>query len=191
MPLIRNHAAMIPGGVHVFTDPTGVTLKHETIDGLLADIARYRTNNGMPPGDPERELERLYKVKYPWMVSKTGPEGETPLLAKETAWLGQLWRNAPKEWANKDEVDRRKWVCQGCEHFRPNRSPDAVDRWRIMVLGRGRGSPDMGICHEQGWYCGLAILFEKPEAKAVKGCWIRPPDAPAVPADTASQSTGH
>lgn len=170
MPLIYDHPRQPPGGPY-FVDPSGHTIRNESLEGLIKEIARYRTINGLPAGNPEKEVEQFYAVKFPWLITNVGT---TPVATEDPVarWLNRAWRSPIKDWAEAETVEARASTCEACKHYAPMHRFDSDSMRRLMVLGAGRLRP-MGACKAHLWACGLAILPYKQEAALhVDGCWV-------------------
>lgn len=170
MALLHDHPQKPPAGDH-FTDPTGVILRAKSIEELLTSIVRYRSNNGLPKGNPAREVEDFYRVQYPWLV-----QGEPEPTAKQDqldAWLNRIWRNPPHRWVDESKVETRLNGCFGCPEYDAEWRPDPAGLKRLMVLGGGRYHQGAGFCRHHRWACGLAIAVDAPDstASALDGCW--------------------
>lgn len=171
MPLVHNHAQQPPSGYY-FPDPTGVRLRGKDIKELLANIVRYRTNNRLPAGNPELELEGYYAEKYPWLVSKVGT---TPVVKTDPIerWINHIWRLAPKDFAPRERADRQEEMCKKCPHYVEDYTFETDSARRLMLLGAGR-LKSMGICSLHKWACGLAcVVNELPAEVELEGCWAK------------------
>lgn len=172
MPLIHDHAQQPPGG-HDFIDPSGVRLHAERLSDLLTKIAAYRRANGLAAGDPAKEVEADYIVRYPWLVTKVG----TTVAAKEdpiARWINRQWRLPVKErdFAESTVTAGRLARCAECEYYSPDHPYDAEARRRLTILGFGRVT-DEAACSVHHWAVGLAALHQNPESPhRPEGCWI-------------------
>ncbi len=144
---------------------------------LLDSITSYRAQNGQPPGNPEAEVERYYKVKYPWLITNVGT---TPVAIEDPVarWVNRAWKSPVRDWAESETVNARLSTCLGCEHYDPDRTFDAEATRRIVIMGAGQ-LRTAGACKVHHWPIGLAILArEQPVSSRVEGCWACPLSSP-------------
>jgi hypothetical protein len=171
VPLIFDHPSQPPGGF-TFKDPSGVTLKSDTLRALPAKVASYRAANGLPAGNPAAEIEADYKVRHPWLVSKVGV---TPAILEDPVakWLNRQWRTPTKErdFAESTVTTARLTTCAGCQYYTAHKLDPEPSR-RMRILGCGRLT-DESACTVHHWIVGLAALQAKPETDyAPEGCWV-------------------
>lgn len=158
---------------YVFADPSGVTLRADGLRALVAKITSFREVNGMPAGCPEAELEAIYKVKYPHLVTRVTATAE-PKPDHIERWVAAIWRDPPKasSLAEADTVLSRLGQCATCEFYRPETALSVETVRRALVLSGGRMS-DFSACGAHGWLLGLAALFRQPpHARRVSSCWV-------------------
>lgn len=171
MPLIFDHAAQPPGGYR-FADPSGCEIRSAKLRDLLKSIAVYRQNNGLPPGNPEQEVEAVYRTEYPWLVSKVGltvTAAPDPL----DRWIADAWKRPPKLFDSEVVIDRRRGACAVCPHWEPEASLTTDQLRRATLLGAS-SYRDHGRCRVHNWPCGLAVLIERPVVKeSVPDCWAQ------------------
>ena len=166
---------------YVFSDPSGVTLRADSLRGLVAKIASFREVNGMAAGCPEAELEAIYRVKYPHLVTRVTATAE-PKPDHVERWVAAIWRDPPKasSLAEADTVLSRLGQCATCAFYRPETALSVGTVRRALVLSGGRMS-DFSACEAHGWLLGLAALFRQPpHARQVSSCWasgLAPHDA--------------
>jgi hypothetical protein len=170
VPLLHLHPSQ-PYGGHTFPDPSGVPIKGKTLQEMLDAIALYRANNGLPSGNPEKEVEAHYRVVHPHLVT---PVGSTRDATEDPVarWLARVWRNPPKEkeFIEAEPLRTRLATCAACEHYVADHAFDADARRRLTILGVGHVT-DFGACRAHHWACGLAALIPRHSADPVKGCW--------------------
>lgn len=167
--LLLDHPRGIPGGPS-FKDPSGYLIRAKTIPELLTTIASYRRNNGLPAGDPLREVERVFSVDYPWLISNVGQLAAAPVdpIAR---WLARAWKTPIKDWAESETVNARLNTCLTCEHYAPDHAFDSDSKRRLIILGAGR-LKEAGACKVHHWACGLSVLpHTQNVAVNVEGCW--------------------
>lgn len=155
MGLFRDHP-QVPKEGHHFPDPSGYTVNADSIDSLLAAIVIYRKNNGLPPGNPEYELEQYYRVTFPWLYSKENMATEKP-EDPVSRWIREAWKTPKHEFASEHIISERIESCKKCEHLRP-RTKDTEILRRVAILSGGRAK-EIGTCAIFHWDCGLACLF--------------------------------
>lgn len=174
MPLIFDHPQSPPQG-YDFIDPSGVRLAAGNLRKLLVAISEFRSVNGMPAGNPEREVESDYAIRHPWLITKTGVTLET---AEDpvSRWISRLWRMPPKEkdFAESETTRIRLERCPACPHYAPEHSYDATSARRLTILSHARMT-DFSACKAHHWAIGLAALLERPETQVdAEGCWVQP-----------------
>jgi hypothetical protein len=174
VPLIHDHPQSPPGG-YPFTDPSGVSFQKDNLRLLLSAIRDFRATNGLPPGNPEAEVEAAYKTLYPWLITRVGT---TPIANEDPVarWVGRQWRLPPKEkdFAESETVRTRLETCTACPHYTPEHSYDAGTARRLTILSVAR-MQDFSACRAHAWSVGLASLIQKPETQVdAEGCWARP-----------------
>lgn len=178
MPILKLHPRQPEGG-HTFLDH-GVTLRSETVDALIQKIAAYRRVNGLPSGNPEREVELDYTVRYPWLVvdhPRKVQEVCKPTEPENTGlsqWINRMWKQAPKNWVEKEQMDGRAEKCLSCPHHSPMPLISGEDRRRVYLMGRGQIDTRLGHCILHDWACGLAAWMWQPEVLVNSSvCWAK------------------
>lgn len=171
MPLVYDHSQLPPGGF-MFTDPSGVTLRADSLRQLPITIAAYRAANGLPSGQPAAEVEADYKVRFPWLVSKVGV---IPVVAEDPVakWLNRQWRTPIKErdFAESTVTTARLTTCSACQYYTAHKLAAESSR-RMKILGYGRLT-DESACSVHHWIVGLAALQARPETThKPEGCWV-------------------
>lgn len=172
MSLVFDHPQKPPGGFD-FKDPSGVTLRADSLKALLGKIATYRAINGQPPGNPTKEVENDYKLRHPWLVSKVGVVAdvfEDPIAR----WINRLWKTPirEKDFAESMTTAARLKTCAGCEFYVHGHKLDAEPARRMKILGYGRLT-DESACSVHHWIVGLAALQAKPATDyRPEGCWV-------------------
>lgn len=169
MPLIVDHPRQPPGG-HYFVDPSGVTIRSDTLNGLLDELSSYRARNGLTAGNAAKEVEQFYAVKFPWLITNVGT---TPVVIEDPVarWIARAWRAPVKDWAEAEIVEARVRSCESCQHYAPLHPFDRDATRRLEILGAGR-LRSMGACKVQHWACGLAVLPHDVEpVTPVPECW--------------------
>lgn len=174
VPLVFDHPSGIPGGFR-FRDHSGVTLTADTLRGLVKRIAEFRLTNGLPQGNPTTELEVIFRLSAPHLVTKVGvnpPVSEDPVAR----WINRLWRLPPKEkdFAESETVRERLETCAGCPYYVAEHAYDASAARRLTILSHARMT-DFSACKAHSWAVGLAALIQSPETQVdAEGCWASP-----------------
>lgn len=184
MPLIHNHPQQPPGG-YPFTDPSGVSFVSDSIKALLSQVTTYRAANGLPAGNPEKEVETAYRTQFPWLVSKVGsiPDAKEDPVER---WINRQWKSPTREREFVGaEIERvRLEGCAACPYYSPSHVYSQETGRRLTILGAGR-IVDRSACMVNHWAVGYAALMPKPEGQAVEGCWAG--SAGSSPSATSSQ----
>ncbi len=141
----------------------------------MTAIVEFRSTNGFPAGNPEAELEVIYRATNPHLVTKVGvtPVAEEDPVAR---WVARLWRLPPKEkdFAESETTRVRLETCVTCPHYAAEHSYDAGTARRLAILSHGRMT-DFAACDAHHWALGLAALIQSPETQVdAEGCWARP-----------------
>lgn len=173
MPLVFDHAQTPPAG-YSFPDPSGFTLKAESLRGLLTRVADYRRTNGFSPGNPASEIEAYYLIHHPWLVTKVG---KNPAIIQDPVerWINRMWLNPPKEreFAESETIRSRLETCTTCPNYVESHPFSIETRRRLEVLGVGRIS-SMSTCKVHHWAVGLAVFINTPEVTVVvEECWAQ------------------
>lgn len=185
MPLLFDHPREPPGGYH-FLDPSSYNIRAKSLRELLFKIAEYRAKNGMPPGNPYKEIETYYSTECPWLISNVGtsPVANEDPIAR---WINRTWRTPPSKWAESIQAGTRYGTCLDCPHYVADHSFSPESNRRLLILGAGHLGGMAGICKVHHWPVALACAVEKMEVTAeVEGCWVR-----TSAADASIQSTAH
>lgn len=175
--LLYDHARQPPGG-HIFVDPTSVVLRGKTIEELIKNIRLYRTNNGLPAGNPEAEIEIDYRTRFPWLVSKVGPKPVVPEPTALQRWIQRTWANPPKTLVFAEIAESRRMTCLACPYHDPVVDLTPAESRRLAVLAGGRYMNNSGYCTKHHFALGLALLLDhepvpasSPPDPAV--CWLQ------------------
>jgi hypothetical protein len=170
MPLIYDHPRQPPEG-HYFVDPSGHTIRSESIESLISEVVSYRTRNGLTAGNPAKEVEQFYAVKFPWLITNIGT---TPVSKEDpiTKWINRMWRTPIKDWSEAEIVEARVERCESCEYYVADHAFGVESTRRLIILGAGR-LRSMGVCKAHLWACGLAVLPHKLDSPVkAGGCWL-------------------
>jgi hypothetical protein len=171
VPLIYDHAQTPPEGWR-FYDPAGVWVSGDTLRELEINVAQFRANNGLPPGNPAGELEAKYAKECPWLVSKVGA---VPIAREDPVerWVARLWRDPvrEREFVENTVTAERLGVCADCPHLGSDYSPSQEVRRRAAILSAGRPI-NHHSCSAHGWLVSLAALHPRPASPiSVQTCW--------------------
>lgn len=173
----------IPGGWH-YPVPGGPTIKGENAQDLIDKVTEYRVCNGLPIGDPKSEITAWYTIHFPFTVENC--EAEEPNHPDELrdgvyAWINDLWKNPPHEYAEPDEVVRRQDTCKKCPWRADIPKSDSraalESERRLFLLSRGGlGPSELGVCRFAAWDNRLACMLTKEKidcGECPKCCWVK------------------
>lgn len=134
---------IMPGGYHYEENGKKIVEDAISYEDLIERLAKYRAANGLPLGDPQRDVDRYICTNYPNMCGGQMPtpvdDGTDPI----ELCYGQPVKRTPRErvmqWAanrmqkvgqielvDRDEANRRATVCAMCPMKR---------RWNEPVEG--------------------------------------------------------
>lgn len=94
-----NKGQIPPNGYHFTVEP-GVTLKTATYDLLVQEIIKWRTQNGIPVGEPEVDIDNYYCSRWPNYCQVTQNEEKViqkniNLSKQVNAWAAITMRETP------------------------------------------------------------------------------------------------
>lgn len=182
-----------PDGYHFVDSSSGLSVR---IDGTsYADVAekvlKYRLSNGLPPGEPLRELYDYVCRRHPVICRDTSPRPEQPverrrsLADRVAAWVSNWFQTSRGDkGVSSAETDRRSEICAGCAHNTPITGCGScvanIDRL-VFIWRRDRPVPRekaLGGCLLLGQHNVAAALSSNlpPVADDVRpllppGCW--------------------
>lgn len=115
-----NQGSIPPGGFHYPVDE-GVVLKAPTYAKLVTEIETWRTQNGIPVGDPHKDIDQYFCSKWPHFCiaqkhETSANKGEN-ISKGVNAWAAIMLRNTPQggyPLVNQDVAERRCKTCIGC-----------------------------------------------------------------------------
>lgn len=150
----------------VLTAPTGKK--------MIAELARYRAVNGLPPGDPEHEIATHYRKTHPWLVHEDADAEPLADIDRVSSFVSRVWTAGILARASEREISHRAEICKGCrEHVALERPLHSETARRIYVLGGDPMKPDR--CAHHGWICYVAgsLLDNGPFAASnqPEHCW--------------------
>lgn len=159
--ILENHPKQPQGG-HNYPLPGGSgVLRAKTLEELSVLLARYRVNNGLPHGDPWRDIELYYAKQYPWMIEGDLPDNPEPTHEENVwKWVNHLWANPPKTRVKVNVDGQRAAICRTCEQFTPLDEKPSELRRRILVLTNGSILVN-GSCKLHGWHCDVAVKLNE------------------------------
>lgn len=177
-----HHSQPIGGYTFMVAD---TVLTGDTPKDVIAKIAEYRRNSGLPAGDPHHDLAEFTRTKYPWLVMEVNEEspddeGSEEHLARE--YVTAMWARSPVEHEEVHIQKERFQGCLGCPNYR-KLNADKVTIIRATVLSPGL-MPDIvrgdehGFCEHHLWVCSVACTmkvnkeFANPEK--CDNCWYKP-----------------
>jgi len=125
MALLLNPRVYPPDG-YFFTETDGVKLIGDNFAKLILVVRDYRIRNGLPPGDPVKEVNDFTCKRYPsgcremepgMRKDHVGNSVPHPLSTRVNTWLSSLYRIASKNpltFVLKTEAERRAAICFSC-----------------------------------------------------------------------------
>jgi hypothetical protein len=167
-----------------------IRLEASIPDELEVVIADYRRVNGLPPGDPHRDLINFICSKFPShcgkaFVSMTPAQGKAQrprLLDRVAAWAVTTWRHGKLVHVHQDEAKRRAEICMLCPR---HGSWDHCETCGALIkdtkvmcshLRQGRAAFGglMG-CHEGGFDCSAAVWLKgiTTGSNQPANCWAK------------------
>jgi hypothetical protein len=150
------------------------TLTAPTAKKLIAELGRYRSANGMPPGDPEHEIAMHYRITHPWLIYEDASADPLSEIDQVATFVCRVWVAGVLARASDREIAHRADTCAKCPSRVPIEKPlhPEIAR-RVYVLGGDPSQPDR--CRHHGWICRVAgsLLDTKPfaESDAPENCW--------------------
>lgn len=180
---LRDHIGHAIDGGHNFPVRPDLVMKADTIPELVAKIADYRIQNGLPPGDPIGEVTDYYAIHYPFAI-ENGDRKDRPVDDKLKhnvySWVNAMWKTPPKEHLELEDAGARVEKCLKCPFRRDviqDLSPEGNEiRRRTYLLSKGLlWDNSAGVCEDYEWDNRLAVLIhheDKARIGALKFCWM-------------------
>jgi hypothetical protein len=171
VPLVFTHPQR-PSEGHYFPDPSGVTLRADSVQLLIEAVTEYRLKNSLHPGNPYAEIEAFYAKQFPWLVTKVGIT-PAPMPDAVSIWVDRMWKERIQstKFVDSEIAEARAKVCENCPHHDQNHRFIGESTRRLIMLGAGRLHA-MGACKVHQWAPGLALLYADPHTPCeVEGCW--------------------
>jgi hypothetical protein len=114
-----------PGGFHFNEHHNGAEIKltGDSVENLAANIEKYRLTNGIPLGDPTKEVIDYICGNWPHFCNdndrSTFNEGNRPdstagLATRVAHWMTRLWNIGAGNFVSDAEAKRRADICAGC-----------------------------------------------------------------------------
>lgn len=200
MPLYPKQSLVPPGGYHYSeTSPGGVRidLTSDSVENLAAALLKFRTNNGIPIGNPLQDVVDAICKPYPHFCNDTtpgdviraAPSSFAHISQRASEWMARLWRIGAQLTVPAEIAERRATICSTCPRNVDYRAGgcgsciDSLDRLAFVWL-RGRSTSldkQLGACSGTGQLNRVAVqasVFppETPEnlSSLPAPCWHRP-----------------
>ena len=139
--LIPNTSVVPPGGFHYTETHDGISIKIESdsVEATAEALLRYRVNNGIPPGDPQKDVFDYICKNWPHFCHNTDPYNKTVgreqspdenLSRRMTVWMTKLWNSGPDNSVTQAEAERRAAICAVCpqnQDYRPGGCGGCID----------------------------------------------------------------
>jgi len=179
------------GGHHFYQKQGGQTLliRASSYRELIEEIKSFRLSNGIPIGDPAKEVVDYYAANWPWMViedfkPEKGPED--PDYAAWKAWIYKVWVRASPKIVTRLQAKERWEKCKACPANQPLKGHDSEEaeelQKRAFIYRRGEWTPkELGFCLHHKWDIATASVLESPKTysenplKEFPGCWVNEP----------------
>ena len=188
-----NKGVIPPGGFHYpITDI--VTLKGATHAALVKEIEIWRTQNGIPIVDPEKDIDAYFCSKWPHFCIAESHETESKLgesiTKRVNGWAAIMLRETPQRGyalVNQDEAESRCKTCISCPFNKAWRGrcgncERATDTILIRLRQLRKIVLDDGLlgCSINGFDNKTAIHFttsdlkltSEQKSKLPQNCWI-------------------
>lgn len=192
-----------PGGFHWVEKHNGAEIKltGDGVDNLAQTIEKYRLTNGIPLGDPKKDVVDFICSNWPHFCNQNENhpflEGNIPgstagLATRVASWMTRLWNIGANNFVKDEEANRRAEICRGCEmnkDFRAGGCSSCVqgtDRLAFLWLTRRAISDHklwhgLRACRATGAHLQAAVFASKqPEPSSEEAlqftpqCWRRP-----------------
>ena len=190
MASLRFNPNLYPTAGYVYQDADGILHRGESWKHLRMVVTDFRTRNGKPPGDPEREINAYHCAMTPHLCAGHNPvprpvAGGGSGTAKVANWIGTIlveFRKGTIRFVSRQEAKRRAAICAVC----PAQSSlstvcssciASVASARRVILGdAGPVHKSLHPCGILGEDCQLTVhLEQKPTTDSAlpAGCWRR------------------
>ena len=115
-----NKGTIPPNGYH-YPIEEGVTLKGATYSALIKEIETWRTQNGIPIGDPAKDVDSYFCSKWPYFClsedKETSANKGVNIKRGVNAWAAIMLREQPRggyPLVNQTVAQDRCLSCLGC-----------------------------------------------------------------------------
>ncbi len=154
---------MPPGGFHWIEKHNGAEIRitGDSVDNTAANLEKYRLTNGIPLGDPRKEIADFICKSWPHFCNDNENRflnegqrvGSAAALATRVAqWVTRLWNIGADNFVRDQEAQRRAEICTSCPmnaDFRAGGCSSCVqgtDRLAFTWL-TGKILPDQKLWH--------------------------------------------
>lgn len=166
-----------PLGGWMYAVVGGPTLSDKSVDGLIAKVKKYREANGLPAGDPEDDIAKLYSPKHPWLIQQVGDVEQ--FINDSDEFINLMWRSFPLQMEEPRNRDDRFAQCEKCKHWEPLDTSEftpEISR-RLLLLNPLKPRIEHGWCLLRGWVPSIAVQIHQPgKFTEVLGkkpeCWL-------------------
>lgn len=193
------HSIVPPGGFHYTEKHAGseIRLTGDSVDTLAAAIEKYRLNNGIPLGDPKKDVVDYICGNWSHFCNKTEFTGylepnvstDATFLTRVSAWVTKLWNIGANNFVPEKEAQRRAEICKSCplnQDFRAGCKSciQGTDRM-VFLWSKGKTIPhdlfhSLKGCRATGAHLQASVFANKqPEiseqeiAQLPAHCWRR------------------
>ena len=157
------------------------TIREQKYKAVVAKIAEYRKNNGLPPGDPEHDLAAYTQKDYPWLVETRNDAvsnaGSEEALSQE--YVSTVWKMAPNKQVEPNVQRDRFSKCLECPKYilldtdsETIRKSTALASSLLRDIVKGH---DHGFCEHHLWVCSVACTLQENKSLAnpevLNKCW--------------------
>lgn len=187
MMVINKSQHRRPMGGHHYPEGA-IVVRGDTVEQVAEKIKDLRINNGIPVGDPYRDIIDYYEKRFPFML-KHGEEVAKkelhPRYVRFRHWIQALWKNPPKRLITKKEASLRWDICKTCpknwkKAWDKSEESQELER-RAYMMRYGQQVPEfLGYCTCHRADLPVLIYLDKPEEfsakdkneQAPKECWL-------------------
>lgn len=190
-----NRGVIPPNNFH-FPVEKGVVLRASTYELLIKEIVNWRTQNGVPIGDPDRDIDDYFCSKWPSYCVTTEAEGalvqrNSDMLKRVNGWAAVTMRDTPVGGyllVDQNVATNRCKICNSCPFNKAWRNgcgscTQATDTILIRLRQLRKIVLDESLlgCAINGWdnrtavhlpLSALKLTEEKPQA-IPQNCWLK------------------
>lgn len=130
VPTAVSTGVIMPGGYHYKENGKMIVDEAESYVDLIKKVSEYRAFNGLPLGDPQRDIDNYICTNFPNMCGRHAPDPDEGVDVVEKSY-GVPVQKTPRErvmqWASNrmqksgqiefvdaEEADRRAAICNAC-----------------------------------------------------------------------------